>query len=228
MALFDIKLWLSEISSKIQSVFGSRVLFIGYHGSYSRGEATGNSDVDMVVILDKLSFDDLKEYRELVVSMSYSEKACGFIAGREELKAWPRSDMFQLVFETHALYGDLSALVSPLTSEDIAAAVRNGAGNIYHAACHSFLYDQDLVSPLNALYKTAFFVLQAGYYLKCGRYVRTKKELLPQLAGKDKDILQACLDRHNFAEYPPLRINDLYEKLIRWSADCLKESKNDS
>lgn len=228
MALFNIESWLGEISLKIRSAFGSRVLFIGCHGSYSRGEATENSDVDMVVVLDNLSFDDLKKYRELVVSMPYSEKACGFIAGREELKAWPKSDMFQLVFETHALYGDLSALVSPLTNEDVAAAVKNGAGNIYHAACHSFLYDQDLVSPLKALYKMTFFILQAEHYLKCGRYVRTKKELLPQLAGKDKDILQACLDRHNFAEYTPLRINDLYEKLIRWSADCLKGSKNDS
>lgn len=228
MALFDIESWLSEISSKIQSTFGSRVLFIGYHGSYCRGEATENSDVDMVVIFDKLSFDDLKKYRELVVSMPYSEKACGFIAGREELKAWPKSDMFQLLFETQAVFGDLSSIVSPLSKDDIITAVRNGAGNIYHAACHSFLYDQDLVSPLNVLYKTAFFVLQARYYLKNGRYVRTKKELLPQLAGEDKDILQACLDRHNFAEYPPLRINDLYEKLIRWSADCLKGSKNDS
>lgn len=228
MALFNIETWLSEISSKIRSAFGSRVLFIGCHGSYSRGEATENSDVDMVVILDKLSFDDLKKYRELVVSMPYSEKACGFVAGREELEAWPKADMFQLVFETRTLFGDLSSLVSPLTDEDIAAAVKNGAGNIYHAACHSFLYDKDLVSSLRALYKMAFFVLQAGHYLKCGRYIRTKKELLPQLAGEDKDILQACLDRRDFTEYPPLRINDLYEKLIRWSADCLKGSKNDS
>lgn len=55
-----------------------------------------------------------------------------------------------------------------------------------------------------------------------------EKKLLPQLAGEDKDILQACLDRRDFTEYTPLRINDLYEKLIRWSADYLKGSKHDS
>ena len=59
-------------------------MFIGYQGSYARQEATDRSDVDMVVILDKLSTDDLKLYRSIVKSMPFSEKACGFICGLPE------------------------------------------------------------------------------------------------------------------------------------------------
>lgn len=223
MGTFDITAWLSEISGKIQAVFGCRVLFIGYHGSYRRREATDDSDVDMVVILDRLSFDDLKKYREIVASMPYSEKACGFVAGRDELAAWPKADMFQLVFETYTLCGDLASLVPPLTPEDIAAAVKNGAGNIYHAACHGFLYDKDLLPSLQALYKMAFFVLQAKYFLQNGRYVPTKKELVSRLSGIDKEILENCLNRHNFVKYGAAEIDGLYQKLILWSANSLKE-----
>lgn len=223
MGTFDITAWLHEISGKIQAVFGCRVLFVGYHGSYRRHEATEDSDVDMVVILDRLSFDDLKKYQEIVASMPYSEKACGFIAGRDELVAWPKADMFQLVFETYTLCGDLAPLVPPLTPKDIAAAVKNGAANIYHAACHSFLYDKDLLLALQALYKMAFFVLQAKYCLQNGRYVPTKKELVSRLSGIDKEILENCLNRHNFMKYSAAEINNLYQRLILWSADCLKE-----
>lgn len=223
MAAFDIDKWLNEISAKVQMVFGSRVLFIGYHGSYRRHEATENSDVDMVVILDKLNLEDLTEYRNIVASMPYSEKACGFIAGREELVSWPKPDMFQLIFETQPVLGDLSSIVSPLSEEDIAAAVKNGAGNIYHAACHSFLYDKDLPSSLAVLYKIAFFVLQAKYYLKSKRYILTQKELASLLSGTDRQIVEGCLNRREFDKYDFLQIESLYKKLILWSADCLKE-----
>lgn len=220
---FDIKVWLSEISSKIQTVFGSRVLFIGYHGSYCRHEATESSDVDMVVILDKVMLDDLKNYQALVAAMPYSEKACGFIAGREELKAWPKADMFQLAFETKSIFGNLHNLITPLSKEDVAAAVKIGAGNIYHAACHSFLYDKDLRCSLAVLYKMAFFVLQAKYYQKNGQYIPTKKELLFLLSGRDREILEFCLKRESFARLEETKIDSLYEKLILWSADSLKE-----
>nr|QIM10527.1 hypothetical protein PlAlph_4190 [uncultured Alphaproteobacteria bacterium] len=220
---FEITAWLSGISSKIQLTFADRVLFIGYHGSYCRHEATESSDVDMVVILDKVTLNDLKEYQAIVASMPYSEKACGFIAGREELEAWPKADMFQLVFETKSIFGNLQNLFTPLSKEDVAMAVKIGSGNIYHAACHSFLYDKDLKSSLTVLYKMAFFVLQAKYYQQSGQYIPTQKELLLLLDGKDREILEYCINRKSFMQYEATEINSLYEKLILWSADSLKE-----
>ena len=56
--MFDINAWLDIIIKKLQNEFEQRLLFVGLQGSYNRGEATQSSDIDLVVILDNLSFED--------------------------------------------------------------------------------------------------------------------------------------------------------------------------
>lgn len=40
---------------KCQARFGSRLLYLGLSGSYARGEATEESDIDIHLILDELA-----------------------------------------------------------------------------------------------------------------------------------------------------------------------------
>ncbi|MBQ9996427.1 MAG: nucleotidyltransferase domain-containing protein, partial [Clostridia bacterium] len=54
-------------TAKITSVFGERVRFIGIQGSQARGEANENSDIDVVLLLDRLDYADIKAY-DLAVS----------------------------------------------------------------------------------------------------------------------------------------------------------------
>lgn len=48
---FDIEKWLNTVIEKLKETFSKRLLFIGLQGSYNRGEATCESDIDLVVIL---------------------------------------------------------------------------------------------------------------------------------------------------------------------------------
>ena len=48
---FDINIWMKRYLDELKSLFGSRLMFVGLQGSYGRGEATDNSDIDAVVIL---------------------------------------------------------------------------------------------------------------------------------------------------------------------------------
>ena len=48
---FDINSWCELFAGKAQKTFGEKLLFIGLQGSYKRGEADDNSDIDIVVIL---------------------------------------------------------------------------------------------------------------------------------------------------------------------------------
>ena len=139
--MFNLEDWLEEIVGKIRGHFCKRVVFLGLQGSYKRGEATAASDVDVVVILDELRIEDLKAYREIVRSMPDYEKACGFISGRAELQNWSKSDLFQFYFETESLYGDLTELIAPPEKDDIRRTVKLSAEALYHAACHSFVFD---------------------------------------------------------------------------------------
>lgn len=210
--MFNLEDWLEEITGQIKKRFGKRVVFIGLQGSYKRGEATAASDVDVVVILDELRIEDLKAYREIVRSMPDYEKACGFISGRAELQNWSKSDLFQFYFETESLYGDLTELIAPPEKDDIRRTVKLSAEALYHAACHSFVFDENPAETLSSLYKMTFFILQAEYYLKNNVYISTKKELLTSLTGADYEILQTCINM-NLVENG---IDEMYERLINW------------
>ena len=52
--MIDITAWMQTFLQILNETFRDRVWFVGLQGSYGRGEATETSDIDIVVILDKL------------------------------------------------------------------------------------------------------------------------------------------------------------------------------
>ena len=214
----DIKQWINDIVEKLKNTFQDRLIFIGIQGSYNRGEETPESDIDLVVILDKLKFNDLKTYRYIIDSMSYKEKACGFISGKYELKKWSKSDLFQFFYDTKPLLGRLDSIIETPQREDIKKSIKIGAENIYHAAVHSFVHSNNYNEDLISLYKMTFFVLQAKYFIKENKYISTKKQLLTVVYGIDKEILNICINKQDIANCTKEEIEELYNKLIIWSA----------
>ena len=94
---FQIYNWLEKYVHEVVSTFGYRIWFIGVQGSYARGEATEESDIDVVLILDTLLPADLRIYRGMLNRLPYREKICGFISGREELENWSKADPFSVL-----------------------------------------------------------------------------------------------------------------------------------
>ena len=220
--MFDINVWLDIIIKKLQKEFDQRLLFVGLQGSYNRGEATQNSDIDLVIILDNLSFEDLKRYRSIIDSMPDKDKSCGFISGREELQNWSKSDLFQFFYDTKSLIGNLQDLIQAPTIEDAIQAVKIGSENLYHTAVHSFIHSNNRTEDLKNLYKGVFFVLQAKYFIETKKYIPTKIELSELLNGIDRDILNICINRNNINDNEPIELENLYKMLIQWSSDNIK------
>ena len=52
--MVSITPWMEEFTAAVRAAFGERVYCIGLQGSYVRGEAGPDSDIDVVVILDQL------------------------------------------------------------------------------------------------------------------------------------------------------------------------------
>lgn len=221
--MFDLNNWLAAITSKIKEHFKNRVLFIGFQGSYRRGEAKDTSDIDMVIILDYVSIDDLKVYRNIVQTMPNPEKACGFIGGLEEVKNWSKGELFQLYYDTEPIEGDLKNLIPIITKADAKEAAKIGAQTLYHMACHSFLYDKDHKESLIGLYKMVFFTIQAAYFYKNGEYILAKDTLLSKLSGRDKEILEISKHREEIQNYTPENIEESYKKLIAYCSNILKD-----
>ena len=220
--MFDINVWLDIVIKKLQNKFEQRLLFVGLQGSYNRGEATPNSDIDIVVILDNLSFEDLKKYHLIIDSMPDKDKSCGFISGREELQNWSKSDLFQFFYDTKSLIGNLQDLIQAPTIKDAKQAVKIGSENLYHTSVHSFIHSNNRAEDLKNLYKSTFFILQAKYFNESGKYIPTKKQLLEMLNGIDRDILNICINRNNINEKATIELENLYKMLIQWSSDNIK------
>lgn len=187
--MVDINSWMAQLIEKLEAHFGRRLLFVGLQGSYQRGEAHEGSDIDAVVILDRLTMDELVAYRDILAALPKSDKACGFIAGRDEVQSWPKHELFQFVNDTRALYGHMEDFLPPIDKEDVVESVKIGAATLYHAAVHGAVHGAGDMQALRALYKSAFFLLQAVHYLRTAHYVRSKRELLPLLEGAEQKIL---------------------------------------
>lgn len=52
--MLNIESWLPLWSHAVLERFGGRVLFLGLQGSRARGEAREDSDIDTVLVLDRL------------------------------------------------------------------------------------------------------------------------------------------------------------------------------
>ena len=50
--MFDLQSYLSRLLSLLRRTFGPRLVYLGLQGSYLRGEATENSDIDVMAVID--------------------------------------------------------------------------------------------------------------------------------------------------------------------------------
>ena len=207
--------WLEQWQQKTKAAFGSRVVCLGLQGSYGRGEATPQSDIDVVLILDEMTYEDLRTYRELMDDLPWREKICGFFGGKEELLCWERGDLFQFYHDTTVLQGTLEFLQPLLTEKDIRHSVHLGGCNIYHMAVHNGLHGQSM-EMAQGLLKSAVFVIQAKIYLEQGKYEKSTQTLRQLAQGKDREILDWRLGQKTGD------LEKLTELLLLWSGEILR------
>lgn len=93
--MIDLKTWKPAVMTTLKAAFGERLLCLGLQGSYLRGEATADSDIDLLVVLDQVTIDDLDAFHAAMRSLPDGERAVGFTCGRAELAAWPAYELYQ-------------------------------------------------------------------------------------------------------------------------------------
>lgn len=216
---FSIRDWMHAYTAAVQRQFGSRIWLIGLQGSYGRGEASETSDIDVVLILDRVSYDDLAAYSALLDTLPNREKVCGFISGRAELESWEKSDLFQFCHDTTPILGSLDPLMATIQECDLRRAIKLGACNIYHACAHNAVHEQ---SPqlLRELYKSAAFTLQAIAYLQEGVFEKRQHRLLDLLSGADREILEQRLK-----QWDPISLQDFAQRssaLLQWASNWVR------
>ena len=122
----DIQRWMDGFTAAVRDAFGARVRCIGLQGSYARGEARADSDIDTVVILDEWCAADWDRYRVLLDGLPERSRVCSFVSGWAKLLAWEPSELFGFYYDTKPWYGDLEALKTRFGPADARRAVRTG------------------------------------------------------------------------------------------------------
>lgn len=219
--MIAIELYISKLTDSLKCKFGSRLLYVGLQGSYLRGEASESSDIDIMVIIDKLTVSDLDHYRFIINSMEHTEKSCGFICSKDDLASWNPLEICNLVHGTKDYYGKLMDYVPMYTENDVRNFTKLSLNNLYHEICHRYIHApvENSVSKLPASYKVVFFILQSLYYLRHGEYVSTKTALLPLLDGIDLSVMNRSLEVDNGSRYD---FQDSFQLLFHWCQETLQ------
>ncbi len=189
--MFDLNEYINNFLDEAKAVYKERLLYVGLQGSYLRGEAHEQSDIDVMVVIDGFCVEDMNAYRDMLERIGYSEKACGFICGRDEMKTWTPLETIQLLNTTKDLYGNLEEFLPKAGREEEIIYVKTSLGNLYHELCHRYIHaDRDKnIRKFRATLKGFFFLIQNIYYLENGVFIKTKRELKEVVNDEDKKIL---------------------------------------
>ena len=189
--MINIDSYINDFLNEAKSAYGERLLYVGLQGSYLRGEAHENSDIDIMVVIDGFCVKDMDTYKDIIEKIGNSEKACGFICGKDEITGWTPLETFQLLQTTKDLYGNLSELLPPSDRRDEITYVKTSLGNMYHEFCHRYIHADRTksVQKFRGTCKAFFFLIQNLYYLESGKFIKTKKELKEAVSEEDRNIL---------------------------------------
>ena len=189
---FDLYAYLDRLIAACKAAFGERLVYVGLQGSYLRGEATADSDIDVMIVLDRLAPKDLDAYQALLKGLGQYEKSCGFICGRDELQRWNPLEVCQLLHTTKDLFGTLADLLPKASRADEISYVRLSLGNLYHELCHRYIHTdrEHSVRRFRGTCKQLFFLIQNLHYLESGVFVVTKKELKEAVSEEDRRMLE--------------------------------------
>lgn len=218
--MFGIDEYIDKLTALLKNDFGERLLYIGLQGSYLRGEATEKSDIDIMAVIDGLSAQDMKAYRNALVRAGDFDKSCGFICGREELEHWNPLEICHLLHTTEDRFGKLDGLVPAYTLQDEINYVKLSLNNLYHELCHRYIHaDREYnVSALPHTCKSVFYIMQNLHYLRSGRFVPTKGELLECVQGEDKAVLELAVSLQDNSGYD---FDKAFSMLFDWCRHSL-------
>ena len=216
--MIDINVWMNDFLQQLDEVFGSRIWFVGLEGSYAGSEATENSDIDVVVILDTLSAPDIKAYHNMLDTLPNRELICGFVSGKDEIWNWEPSDLFQFYHDTTPIKGSLDELLPAIDHIAIDRAIKIGACNIYHGCVHNMLHEKS-EEILKGLYKSASFVVQAIIYKQTGNYIQQQSRLLQVASIEERRITETFMKYKNGEN---VDFNEASIMLFEWSQKRIK------
>ena len=218
--MVNIEKYIQQLIELLRKQFSSRLLYVGLQGSYLRGEANPDSDIDIMVVIDDLNVSDLTLYRKIINALEHFEKSCGFICSAQDLRHWNPLEICNLLHTTKDYYGTLREFTPEYTEADLRNFLKMCVNNLYHELCHRYIHSEldKNYANLPLTYKSVFFILQNLYFLKTKEFFGTKDALLTKVRGKDREVLKRSLELANNTVY---NFDESFELIFSWCQETL-------
>ncbi len=219
--LVDIDAYTKKLTKELKVEFGDRLVYVGLQGSYLRGEATPESDIDIMLVLDEIHAEDLNAYRQILEGLGEYERACGFVCGRDELQHWFPEEICHLLHTTSDIYGKLSDIVPEYSKKEVADYIKMSVGNLYHMLCHRRIHSEmeKSVRKMPMAKRDIFFILQNLYYLEENDFIGKKSEVASKVKGIDLKVWE-CLSK----EITDENVDQNLDLLLDWCSNVLKRT----
>jgi predicted nucleotidyltransferase len=218
----QVDAWLGEFVRKLKDRFKERLLFAGHIGSWARGEARPESDIDCLVVIDKIGSEDIKDYRTVLGTMpDFDHLGGGILVSLKELSQTPAFHLVQLFFNgCKVLYGSVESILTRPSTEDYLTDIKMKTCDNLHIARHHILFSQDLSGAASGLkfnFYNCFFALQNWIFVTRGRFIATKSDILAFLDDPvDKEVVRIARDWYKLTDDLTARPFYYIELLERW------------
>lgn len=187
----EVKKLLKKFVNVMKKAYGKNLVFIIHHGSWATGEANSDSDIDNLVMLEKITKRELAKLRDILNKAEF-EKFTVLLFSRLDMDNFVPFKRHQFYYGTKLLYGKCP-LREP-TQEEMIVEIRKIADTVGYWS--KFLYThthqaENVARKMYWRFKEAIIALKVYVHWKTGEFPVTRKRLKELLNDpKDKEIVE--------------------------------------
>ncbi len=190
MTKTEVKKLLRKFVDVMKKTYGKNLVFIIHHGSWATGEANSDSDIDNLVMLEKIAKSELAKLRNILNKKEF-EKFTVLLFSRLDMNNFVPFKRHQFHYGAKLLYGTCP-LREP-TREEMILEMRKIADTVGYWSKFLFTHQkqaQNIVRKMYWRFKEAIIGLKVFVHWKTGEFPVTRKRLRELLNDpKDKEIL---------------------------------------
>jgi len=187
----EVEKLLKRFVNVMKKTYGKNLVFIIHHGSWATGEANPKSDIDTLVMLEKITKNELDKLRNILNQERY-KKMTVLLFSRLDMDNFVPFGRHQFHYGAKLLYGKCP-LPEP-TREEMIIEIKKIANTVGYWS--KFLYThlhlaENVARKMYWRFREAIIALKVYIQWKTGEFPVTKKRLKKLLDDpKDKEIVE--------------------------------------
>lgn|GEM_PF-1397665 len=191
MTKSEVQALLKKFVNMMKKTYGKNLVFIIHHGSWATGEANSESDIDTLVMLEKITKKELDKLRN-ILNQERFKKMTVLLFSRLDMDNFIPFARHQFHYGAKLLYGKCP-LPEP-TREEMIIEIKKIANTVGYWS--KFLYThlhlaENVARKMYWRFREAIIALKVYVQWKTGEFPVTKKRLKKLLDDpKDKEIVR--------------------------------------